>query len=160
MLRQRAVALQGLDFPLSPIAAAVQGLIAELIEEARQAANVVGGRGGRKPLPGPQPDSLRRGADLTEEQVRAHWDLLEARQAKPREATADPAEASVPAASTAAPPAAPMVVPPAAAPEAVAPTHATGSALATGSASGAVDQAALDDDVAAYLLLLTAAATA
>lgn len=89
MLDPRLVALQGLGFPLSPIAIAVQGLIEQIQEEARDDDTIGGGRrrgsrlawlfGGPASKPKAQPGKV--GADVSEAEVRAQWELLEARQA-------------------------------------------------------------------------------
>lgn len=67
-LTARALALQG--FLLTPIAMAVQGLIALLEEEKSQ----VYGGGKTKPVNSPQKPDV-----LTREEVEAQWELLEAR---------------------------------------------------------------------------------
>jgi hypothetical protein len=88
VLDPRLLALQGLGVPLSPIAAAVQGLIEQIQEEARKREEEVRGNGRRSKTA--ENGWNRRESDaLTEETVRAQWDLLEARlQAQARPDTA------------------------------------------------------------------------
>jgi hypothetical protein len=87
VLDPRLVALQGLGFALSPIALAVQGLIEELQNANSQTVGGGGRRSGRLAwLFGATASSARQqpgkvGADVTEAEVRAQWELLEARQA-------------------------------------------------------------------------------
>ena len=69
-LNARALALQG--FLLTPIAMAVQGLIAVLVEVEEK--NQVYGRGRKKSAP-----RAKRLDDLTREEIEAQWDLLETR---------------------------------------------------------------------------------
>lgn len=68
-LLARSIALQG--FALTPIAMAVQGLIAVLIEEEKSR---VYGKGKARPV-----KSTSKPDDLTREEVEAQWDLLETR---------------------------------------------------------------------------------
>lgn len=92
MLDPRLVALQGLGVPLSPIALAVHGLIELIQEEAEREDSIGGGRrrGGRLAWLFGGPAQAKRsqpgkvGADVSEAEVRAQWELLEARQAAQR----------------------------------------------------------------------------
>lgn len=68
-LNSRALALQG--FLLTPIAMAVQGLIAVLIEEEKSR---VYGKGKARAQP-----RIHKSDSLTREEVEASWDLLETR---------------------------------------------------------------------------------
>lgn len=96
MLDPRLVALQGLTVPLTPIYVAVQGLIALIQEEARRDELHGGGkkRGAAQPKRwGTKQAGQARGqvgADVSEAEVRAQWEALEARQ---REQATPPAQA-------------------------------------------------------------------
>ena len=74
------IALQGLGFGLTPIALAVQGLLALLEEEAK--GGVVGGGGRRMPALAAAPSSVERApapAGVSYDEVAAQWAWLESR---------------------------------------------------------------------------------
>jgi hypothetical protein len=112
VLDPRLIALQGLGFTLTPIAIAVQGLIEQIQEEARDDDTTGGGRrrGGRlawlfgAPAVRTRQQPGKVGADVTEAEVRAQWELLEARQAAQAKKPAAKAEVPQPLAQPLAPP--------------------------------------------------------
>ena len=88
-LNSRALALQG--FLLTPIAMAVQGLIAVLALEDEKQSQVYG-RGRQKSAPRSKPQD-----ELTREEVEAQWDLLETRlRAQVKDPAVDGAVAALP----------------------------------------------------------------
>lgn len=80
------IALQGLGFPLSPIAMAVQGFIAELQEEAQRLEYHGGGgrQRGASAYRGRQEEAAPERRPLGEAEVRAQWELLELRRENQR----------------------------------------------------------------------------
>lgn len=116
MLDPRLVALQGLGVPFTPIYAAVQGLIALIQEEARRdelhgggkkRAAAQRGRWTAKPV-GRQAGKV--GADVSEAEVRAQWEALEARQQD--QARSRPSPTTAKPAAQPKPPAAPVITAP------------------------------------------------
>lgn len=107
MLDPRLIALQGLGVPLTPIAIAVQGLIAQLQEEAAQRLEYQGGGGRRSSRPvDARPAQIQARRELTEDEVRAQWELLELRQRNQAERTATAA----PSTATAVPAPPPLAI--------------------------------------------------
>lgn len=78
------VALQGFGFPLSPIALAVQGLIEQIIEEARR-AQIYGGRGAPRTAADLDPFRRDLGEPLTREYVESWDELVQLRHEQQRE---------------------------------------------------------------------------
>lgn len=148
MLDPRLIALQGLGVPLTPIAIAVQGLIAQIQEEARR--DEYHGGGGRRSALAPSPAAQRLAArELTEAEVRAQWELLELRQRNQRE---DAAHRRAETRELQTAPAVSPALPPAAQPAAA--TPAVQSQQEIGDRPAQIAEQQLEEEELALLLLL------